>query len=253
MEGDEVLVHWKMETCISIDPKAVCEEIFEQREHLCVLHKGKNENPHWHFQGLCADVKALDKRLKEWADGHSKKIAAAKSRPVKRAKKDITPEGYQYMMKEKVPVVCSTTFSEEELEELHERSDGHNEQLKNQLYFCLMEKLKFSPEPVITVPDASQMRKYNCLMEEWKASCKKGVKRAQPALPQPKTSVVSPYEPKAIHKQARLLAMDHYLELCKLPPPNLQKLILWHILRIAVEKVPTTLVGVYKEYVGQRI
>lgn len=223
------LVHWKMETCASLDPKAICEEIFEDREHLCVLHKGKNENPHWHFQGECNDVQALDERLKEWAAGHSKKIAKPGSRPCKRAKKEITSDGYQYMMKEKDPVVVSTTFSEEELEDLHERSDQHNDQLKNQLYFCLMEKLNFGIDPkyVEKAKDPKWCEKYPTLC----------------ALP----------EPKAVHKQARALAMDHYLELNKLPPPNLQKLILWHIMRIAVEKVPTSLVQVYKDYVGSRI
>lgn len=223
------LVHWKMETCASLQPIQICSQIFSDREHLCVLHKGKNENPHWHFQGMCDDVKALDKQLKEWANGHTKKIASEKSRPVKRAKKEITAEGYQYMMKENPPVVVSTTFTEEELAELHERSEGHNDQLKNQLLFCLMEKLNFDMDPKYAekAKDPVWAAKYPTLCE----------------VP----------EPKAIHKQARALAMDHYLELNKLPPPNLQKLILWHILRIAIEKVPSTLVGVYKDYVGARI
>lgn len=246
--GKTVMVHWKMETCVSLDPHDICKEIFDDRQHLCVLHKGKNENPHWHFQGECIDVKALDKRLKDWAEGHSKKIAAPKSRPVKRAKKDITYEGYQYMMKEKEPKVVSTTFTQEELDEFHEKSDDHNEQLKNQLFFYLMEKLEFHSE---TTTDEG---KYESQMNIWKEKMLSRKKRGLPPPPMPERTTVGgeALKPKTVHARARILSMDFYMELDKLPPPNLQKLMLWHILKIAAQKVPTSLV-VYKAYVGQRI
>jgi hypothetical protein len=42
----------KIETCASVDPvQRVWKQVFNDQEHLCVLHKGKNENPHWYFQG----------------------------------------------------------------------------------------------------------------------------------------------------------------------------------------------------------
>lgn len=140
------LIHFKCETCVSIDPKGIAENLFGENQHLVVLHKGKNENPHWHFQGQLAVSKAeYEKVVKKMADGHSKKIAKPKSRPVKRALGNITDTGYQYMMKEDPPVVvCSRGFTEEELEELHEKSSEHVDELKAELRTVFQDKMDFT-------------------------------------------------------------------------------------------------------------
>lgn len=140
------LAHFKCETCVSIDPKGVAENLFGENRYLVVLHKGKNENPHWHFQGELAVSNAQYALvIKRMALGHSKKIAKPNSRPVKRAKNNITEVGYQYMMKEDpAVVVCSRGFTEEELEELHEKSTEHVDELKAELRSVFQEKMDFT-------------------------------------------------------------------------------------------------------------
>jgi len=199
------LIHFKVETCRTVDPEEVAEELFGDNQHLVVLHKGKHENPHWHFQGYTSTTPGgVKEHLVALAAGHSKKIASPKSRPVKRMVKEVTDVGFQYMMKEGVDsVVVSQGFTPEELEELHAKSEEHVASLKNQLYEYL--------EAHLTIDDV----------------------------------------PKTVHGKARQLAMKYYLEAEKMPPPNLQKLVLWHMLRLAMAKSLTP--RLYMTYVGQRI
>lgn len=129
------LVHFKCETCVSVDPKGIAEYLFGGNKHLVVLHKGKNQNPHWHFQGeLAVTMKQYCAKIASMAKGHSKKIAKPSSRPVKRAMNGVNELGYQYMLKEDpYVVVCSHGFTEAELEELHEKSKEAVDELKSQL------------------------------------------------------------------------------------------------------------------------
>lgn len=218
--GTSTLVHFKIEICRSVIPEQIVTSVFEDRKHLVVLHKGKNENPHWHFQGEThMDGKELDKFLATIAETHTKRIAAPKSRPVKRAKKDIDEVGYQYMMKENPPdVVSSCGFTPEELEELHDKSDECVDQIKNQLYYYLIEKLDWT---------------------------------------EPKRIASSPHDDyqRTMHSRARELAMEYYIGVDKMPPPNLQKLILWHLVRIAKSKFSDKPIkaSIFVLYVGKRI
>lgn len=211
------LVHFKIETCVSIKIPELVDAVFEDRKHLVVLHKGKNENPHWHFQGLTHyDKKELDACLKVCAEGHSKKLAKPGSRPVKQAHKNIDELGYQYMMKEDPPVVVSSCgFTEEELEDLHDASGEYVEQCKNQLYFYLIEKLEFS------------------IIDENSISVK--------------------LDAKSLHTRARTLSMDFYIDQDKMPPPNFQKLVLWHMVRIAKQKLSGQEFAVVQLYVSKHM
>lgn len=136
-----MLVHFKIETCSSVDPVSVAERIFTTGRHLVVLHKGKNENPHWHFQGETEiPGKELDALIKEFCTNHSKYIKSKAARPAKRVKGDVTELGYQYMLKEDPPIVVSQNgFTEEDISELHQKSQDHVDSLKNQLRDYLYE------------------------------------------------------------------------------------------------------------------
>lgn len=141
--GGPRLVHFKVETCASIDPKGIAEYLFGTQKHLVVLHSGKHENPHWHFQGyLKVDYKDMQKCLDKMKAGHSKKIAKPGSRPVKQARENVSYRGFQYMMKEESPrVVCCSGFSDEDLLQLHEDSQEHCEKLKGELFHVFTEQL----------------------------------------------------------------------------------------------------------------
>lgn len=190
-------IHFKVETCVSVDVVNLAISLFLQNKCLVVLHKGKNENPHWHFQGETElDESEIKKKLAEVAQGHTKKVSNPNSRPVKRRKVDADDLGYQYMMKEDPPkVVYSRGFTEEELDELHEASKDHVEQLKNQLQYYLVDKIKWEEE------DGKMIN------------------------------------PKDLHPQFRRHAINYYMEEDKMPPPNLQKLILWYMLKMSKDKV----------------
>lgn len=191
-------IHFKVETCRSVDPAEICKAYFGENKCLCVLHKeGKNEIPHWHFQGWTSMTdKQTTAALKLIAEGHSKKIASPKSRPVKQKKVEPDDIGYQYMMKEEKPeVVYSSGFEEEEFEELHEKSKEHVQELKDNLLNYLEEHLDLK-----MAVDPSSSR------------------------------------PKALHEQCRLLAYDYYTENDKMWPPNIQKLVLFHLAKIIRKK-----------------
>lgn len=198
------LIHFKCETCVSVDPKQVATELFGTNKHLVVLHKGKNENPHWHFQGeLAVSEQHYDLVRKQMADKHSKKIAAPKSRPVKAVKGEVTELGYQYMLKESPPVVVTSSgFTQEIIDELHEASVAHVDSLKQNL-MTVFQDLEF-----MTMAKA---RKLN-----------------------PK--VTSTEVCKCTHNRARKLAAEYYLKEDKIPPPNIQKLILWYLMKTAVHR-----------------
>jgi len=155
-----MLVHFKVETCSSIDPIKVCTDLFDLNRCLCVLHKGKHENPHWHFQGE-TERTDVDAYIKTLTENHSKRIAKPTSRPAKRMKTEVTEDGYQYMLKESPPVVVwsSGHFTPEIIAELHEKSQGHVQELKQQMYYYVIEKLANVKED-LSVADAKTLHGY---------------------------------------------------------------------------------------------
>jgi len=185
-----MLVHFKIETCSSVNIPSVCAHVFGDLKHLAVLHTGKNENPHWHCQGETPlDGKELDSYLKDVCTNHSKYIKNPKARPCKRAKKDIDESGYQYIMKEGVDSVVhrSDDFTDDVLLELFEQSNEHVDKLKNQLRDYLIEKEQKFPSP------------------EEEAETK-------------------------VHTRWRIRAAKFYVKNKKMPPPNFQKLLVWIML-----------------------
>lgn len=185
------LIHFKCETCVSIDPKGVAEYLFGENQHLVVLHKGKNENPHWHFQGyLQPSMKDYCALLSKLANGHSKKIAKPKSRPVKRKTEEATEMGFQYMLKEDPPIiVCFKGFTQEQLDALHEASNAHVASLKSEV-LKVCEDIKFE--------DFADRKMVD------------------------------------LHNYARNRAFMHYVKVGKMPPPNFQTLVKWHLVNAAI-------------------
>lgn len=213
------LIHFKVEVCRSIDPVALATTIFGTHKHLVVMHKGKKENPHWHFQG---DTEMTSTRLislfKATIASHSKLIANPQSRPLKQAKKKVDELGYQYMLKEQPPhVVTMCGFTEEDIDSLHEASLMHVQQLKDKVYDYLLTKIDMS-----------------CL------GGKPGGRKLDPT---------GEADCKARHKQFQMLCMDYYSEKDIMWPPNLQKLILYYMLKMARQQGVFEL---YKGYVSTR-
>jgi len=203
------LVHFKCETCSSIDPKGIADQLFGDNKYLVVLHKGKNENPHWHFQGdLAVSTGEYCKTLKKMAEGHSKKIAKPGSRPVKRAMNNVNYTGYQYMLKEDPPhIVVMNQFDDAEIEDLHKASLERQEELKSDLMRLFVQEFCQADE--------------NCFYEASEED----------------ENVFDMDPSKDLHNRARVLAFKHYADLKKLPPPNFQRLVLFQLYRALKQEV----------------
>lgn len=187
-----MLTHFKIETCSSVNVADICEQLFTDR-YLVVLHKGKHENPHWHFQGNTNQSgKQIDKCLAGACENHSKYIKNIHARPFKRMQKSKacpdgpTEKGYQYMLKHGAEsAVKALGFETEEIEALVNLSNEHNHKLK----FALKEFLL----------EANERHPYDGT-------------------------------PTEIHLKWRLRAASYYVNNEKMPPPNFQKLVIWIML-----------------------
>lgn len=212
-----MLVHFKSEFCGRLQTTLgeVTDKVFpDPNRFLVVLHKGKHENPHWHFQGETdLEPKDLDAYLKTLMATHSKRDVSEKSRPIKRAKKSIDDTGYQYMMKEATPsVVASRGFTPEELDELHEASAEHVQALKDTLLNYFEDNLDFKL-------DADE--------------------RAT--------------GPKIIHNRARSAAFKYYMTEKKMFPPNLQKLISYNVSRMVFDGTDERFKKTWERYIRDKI
>jgi len=204
------LIHFKLEVCRTVDPQALAFQIFGTRKHLVVMHQGKKENPHWHFQGMTSlSPGSLKTVFSTVTSGHSKLISNPKARPLKQAKKKVDELGYQYMLKESPPnVVTSIGFTPEEIDELHEASQAHVKELQNKVFDYLVPKIEFY-------------------------SKKTGER----------------HEPVQVHNSIRLAALDYYMEKDIMWPPNLQKLLLFYMTKLAKMKLREKDLIVYKLYI----
>jgi len=207
------LIHFKLEVCRTVDPKALAFQIFGTRKHLVVMHQGKKENPHWHFQGMTSlSPGSLKTVFTTVSSGHTKKLSNPTSRPLKQAKAKVDETGYQYMLKESPPnVVTSVGFTPDEIGELHEASKAHVKELQNKVYDFLVPKIEF----------------YDQKHKEWKT-------------------------PEQVHNSIRLACYDYYMEKGIMWPPNLQKLILFYMAKLAREKLDEKREFVYKVYICKR-
>jgi hypothetical protein len=118
-------------------------------------------------------------------------------------------------------------FTQEELDELHEKSAEHVDALKNDVYHKLEEE--FTIDKILRRTVKSKKRKV-----EVPGSLRKDGTRRETTF---KTVVeeeefMTPMEPKEVHQAARMFALEHYVGLNKMPPPNFQKLVVWHMIRI---------------------
>lgn len=201
-----VLVHFKVEFCPLTNPSEICEHLFPERG-LCVLHKGKGNNPHWHFQGEWdRKFEILDRFLDDIRSSHSKRITQPSCRPVKRTKKDITEVGYQYMLKESkdsndANIIWKKGITNEEIEDWIILSKSHVADLKNQLPDYLKKNFGvFQTNAAWILPSFSD--------GQWA---------------------------KRVHEHMQELALDYYQSEGKMFPPGLRKLIIYHGLNILRE------------------
>jgi len=203
------LIHFKLEVCRTVDPQALAFQIFGTRKHLVVMHQGKKENPHWHFQGMTSlSPGSLKTVFTTVSNGHTKRLSNPTSRPLKQAKAKVDETGYQYMLKESPPnVVTSVGFTPDKIDELHEASKAHVKDLQNKVFDYLVPKIEFRS--------------------------KKGVL----------------YEPLQVHNSIRLAALDYYMEKDMMWPPNLQKLLLFYMSKLAKMKLQEKDLIVYKLYI----
>ena len=122
---------------------AFCQENFEGR-WLVVRHLGKNrKNPHLHVQGTIAPTKEFKKLvdicLHQISPRHIERnleLGGTKNKRVcKVSKKEVNEVGFQYMLKEKnYNVIFQNGFTPEDIDELHDLSVQHCEQLKAGLW-----------------------------------------------------------------------------------------------------------------------
>lgn len=203
------LIHFKLEVCRTVDPKALAFQVFGTRKHLVVMHQGKHENPHWHFQGSTTlSPGSLKKLFLKVSSGHTKRMSNPTCRPLKQTKSVVDEKGYQYMLKESPPnVVTSVGFTPDEIDELHEASVAHVKELQNKVFDYLVPKIEFHS--------------------------KKGPL----------------YEPVQVHNSIRLAALDYYMEKDIMWPPNLQKLVLFYMAKLAKMKLREKELVVYKLYI----
>jgi len=225
------LIHFKLEVCRTVDPQALAFQIFGTRKHLVVMHQGKKENPHWHFQGMTSlSPGSLKTVFTTVSNGHTKRLSNPTSRPLKQAKAKVDETGYQYMLKESPPnVVTSVGFTPDEIDELHEASKAHVKELQNKVFDYLVPKIVFHPIIKVAKP---VLDKKGHLIDH------KMVDGPGPL-----------YEPVQVHNSIRLAALDYYMEKDIMWPPNLQKLILFYMAKLAKMKLRDRELLVYKMYI----
>ena len=114
--------------------KIVCEEIFGDKKCLCMMEKKGGD--HLHVQGEThLDDKVLDAYLKQVANLHYRRKQDPSSRPIKRRKTVADDKGFQYMSKE-LPnsvVIYKQGFTDEDLQELYDKSNELREELQSKL------------------------------------------------------------------------------------------------------------------------
>ncbi|EKX31777.1 hypothetical protein GUITHDRAFT_149083 [Guillardia theta CCMP2712] len=128
----------------SMDYASVCNDLFGDNKCLVMLEKKGGD--HCHIQG---ELKA-PKTEEQWrnyigdlAMEHYRRKQDPKSRPVKRRKLEADEVGFQYMAKE-LPtsvVIYKQGFSDEDLQELYEKSNEHRDELQSKPGEYIAEKI----------------------------------------------------------------------------------------------------------------
>jgi len=116
------LIHFKCNYDPSWDYASIARRFFGDGKCLVVAEKMVT-NAHVHFQGYSAHSTALvDKFITEFAATHYSRKEYPNGRPVKRARRSVDEVGFQYLCKESHPPLFVQGFTEEELDELRQKS-----------------------------------------------------------------------------------------------------------------------------------
>ncbi|MEO5351332.1 MAG: hypothetical protein H7836_17070 [Magnetococcus sp. YQC-3] len=117
----------------------IATSMFDGERVLVTLEK-LDKNCHVHFQGHTSLAEAtFTDHITELAAKHWKKAVDTKCRPIRRARKNIDEQGFQYIMKEEKPTVLfSRGFTDEQLRELHEKALEHKDKFQNGLFETLI-------------------------------------------------------------------------------------------------------------------
>jgi len=124
------LEHFKCKYDQKWDYPAIANSMFDGEKVLVVAEK-LSSNAHVHFQGITSLApRTFGDRMTDLAKTHFLTTLQPGSRPVKRVRKEVTVTGFQYQMKEGNPPLYQRGFTEEELLELHKKSEDHVKKLK---------------------------------------------------------------------------------------------------------------------------
>lgn len=117
-----------------MDYATVCQTLFG--ENRCLVMLEKKGGDHCHIQGELKQEMSEDQwkvYIGNLAAEHYRRKQDPKSRPVKRRKTEADEVGFQYMAKE-LPtsvVVYKQGFSDEDLQELYQKSNDHREDIQS--------------------------------------------------------------------------------------------------------------------------
>lgn len=169
----------------SLDYVDFCRKAFGENKCLAMLEKKGGD--HLHIQGIPAVGNGVLGDLKEGLTmNHYRKKAGDACHPVKKRKREADDMGFQYMAKE-LPssvVVYKQGFTDEDLQELYEKSEKYREELQSQLGEYLRDR------------------------------CGSGADYRTP---------------RDLHKRLCVLAIEYYMDLDKMPPPNLKALVRYNM------------------------
>jgi len=127
------LEHFKAHFDQNWDYEKIAKRLFLPEPHKCLVMKehANLPNTHVHFQGY-TDIApgSFENKRKRLAKHHYSRKTDPKSRPISAVKRTCTTLGFQYMSKELKPPLYSHGFTEDELTELKEKSQGVVKALK---------------------------------------------------------------------------------------------------------------------------
>lgn len=223
----QYFIHFKFETCTSIDIKARAAEIFGDNKHLVVMHEGKDKNPHWHFQGyLDIHEEEYIRIITQMAAGHSKKTVKPLSNSVKLSMKASDDIYFLNMMKEgHDSVQHSAEFTAQELERLWKLSRDNATGTEDDLYQYLYIRAPWTVKTKTTRRRESHTQLTTGNQNRWREYITVDCVSEQTL------------EPNYYHEALRLHAMYYYLEQDKMCPPDVQKLVLWLMMKLARAKL----------------
>lgn len=125
--------HTKIQYDPSLDYEKICKAVYGENQCLCVAEKLET-NAHVHFQGLTnLGKERYDDLFAEYTQNHFIRRVKPGARPVRHVRSGNVDEvGFQYMCKESPPnVLYKNGFTEQDIEDMHQASEEHVEEVKS--------------------------------------------------------------------------------------------------------------------------